>query len=130
MPEVYDGASSVVVLFFSIIPKLSLLVVLYKLYIYILIYLNFIFSYFFLIVSIISLIIGFIFSLYQKKIIKFLAYSSIFNSGFFMACFSNGTYLSLFSLFYFFLPYIFILLGIFFIIISFRKINNEKILLL
>lgn len=130
VPEVYDGASVVVTLFFSIIPKLSLLVVLYKLYIYILIYVNFIFSYFFFSFSIISIIIGFIFSLYQKKIIKFLAYSSIFNAGFFMACFANGTYLSLISLFYFFLPYIFILLGIFFIIISYRKINNERLTLL
>lgn len=126
----YDGVSVVVTLFFSIIPKLSILVVLYKLYIYILIYMNFFFSYFFFFVAIVSLVVGFIFSLYQKKIIKFLAYSSIFNSGFFMACFANGTYLSLISLFYFFLPYIFILLGIFFIVVSYRKINNERLVLL
>jgi len=130
IPEIYEGASVVVTLFFSIIPKLSLVAVLFKLYIYIFIYLNFIFSYIFLFVSIASLVIGFIFSLYQKKIIKFLAYSSIFNSGFFMACFANGTHLSLISLLYFFLPYIFVLLGIFFIIVSYRKVNNERIVLL
>lgn len=126
IPEIYEGASVVVTLFFSIIPKLSLLMILYKIYIYILVYLNFFFSLFFFVVSIISLLVGFLFSLYQKKIIKFLAYSSIFNAGFFMACFSNGTYLSLISIFYFFIPYMFLLLGIFFIIIVFRKIKNEK----
>lgn len=126
IPEVYEGASVVVTLFFSIIPKLSLILILYKLYIYIIIYISFFFNFFFFFVCLLSLIIGFLFSLYQKKIIKFLAYSSIFNAGFFMACFSNGTYLSLISLFYFFIPYMFILLGIFFIIIIFRKIKNEK----
>lgn len=126
IPEVYEGSAVVITLFFSIVPKLSLLIILYKLYIYIIIHIKFFFEIFFLIVCIISLIIGFFFSLYQKKIIKFLAYSSIFNAGFFMACFSNGTFLSLISLFYFFIPYIFTLLGIFFIIIVFRKIKNEK----
>ena len=126
VPEIYEGAPLVVILFFSIIPKLSIIVILYKLYIYIFIYLNFFFSLVFLLVSIISLMIGFIFSLYQKKIIKFLAYSSIFNAGFFTACFSNGTYLSLISLFYFFIPYMFLLLGIFFVIIIFRKVKKEK----
>ena len=114
IPEIYEGASVVVTLFFSVVPKLSLIVILYKLYIYILVYLNFFFNYFFLVLSLLSLIIGFLFSLYQKKIIKFLAYSSIFNAGFFMACFSNGTFLSLISIFYFFIPYMFLLLGIFF----------------
>ena len=47
VPEVYEGAPLIIVLFFSIIPKLSLLIIIYKLYIYILIYLNFFFNYFF-----------------------------------------------------------------------------------
>jgi NADH-quinone oxidoreductase subunit N len=130
VPEIYEGAPVIITLFFSIIPKFSLIVILYKFYIYILIYLNFFFNDFFFFLSILSLLIGFIFSLYQKKIIKLLAYSSIFNSGFFLACFSNGTYLSLISVFYFFIPYMFLLLGIFFILIVFRKIKNEKMNLL
>jgi NADH-quinone oxidoreductase subunit N len=130
VPEVYEGASILVTLYFAIIPKLSLIIILYKIYINILIYVNFVFNSFFFFISFITLFIGFIFSLYQKKIIKFLAYSSIFNTGFFIACFSNGTFFSLISLLYFFLPYIFILLGIFFILISYRKLNNEKLILL
>jgi len=47
IPEVYEGAPIAIILFFSIIPKLSLILILYKLYIYILIYLNFFFSFFF-----------------------------------------------------------------------------------
>ena len=130
VPEIYEGAPLIVTLFFSIIPKLSLIVILYNIYIYILIYLNWFFSFVFFVVCLFSLILGFIYSLYQKKIVKFLAYSSIFNAGFFMACFYNGTYLSLISVMYFFVPYMFLLLGIFFILIVFRKIRYEKINLL
>lgn len=130
VPEIYEGAPVVIALFFSIIPKLNLIVILYKFYIYILINLDFFFGNFFFFLSLISLLIGFLFSLYQKKIVKFLAYSSIFNGGFFLACFTNGTYLSLISVLYFFIPYMFLLLGIFFVIIVFRKIKNEKINLL
>lgn len=130
LPEIYEGASVVVTLFFTIVPKLALVVVFLKLYIYIIYYLNYFFNSLFFFFCIFSLIFGFIFSLYQKKIIKFLAYSSIFNTAFFLACFANGTYFSLISVLYFFLPYIFTLLGIFFVLISYRKLNFEKFTLL
>lgn len=106
------------------------MVVFLKLYIYIIYYLNYFFNSLFFFFCIFSLIFGFIFSLYQKKIIKFLAYSSIFNTAFFLACFANGTFFSLISVLYFFLPYIFTLLGIFFVLISYRKLNFEKFTLL
>ena len=130
VPEVYEGAPIIVTLFFAIIPKISLLIILYKFFFFVLIYLNFFYYFFFFIVSFLSLLIGFFFSLYQKKIIKFLAYSSIFHVGFLMACFANGTYLSLISIFYFFLPYMFLLLGIFFILVVFCKIKNERFVFL
>jgi NADH-quinone oxidoreductase subunit N len=130
VPEVYEGAPLVVTLFFIVVPKVSLVFLLVKLYNYIFINFIEIFSAFFLICTIASLILGFFFTLYQKKIVKFLAYSTIFNGGFFMACFANGTYLSLVSLLYFFIPYILLLLGVFFFLICFRKANNVKINLL
>lgn len=130
VPEVYEGAPLVVTLFFIVVPKISLVFLLVKLYNYIFINFIEIFSDFFLICTIFSLALGFFFTLYQKKIVKFLAYSTIFNGGFFMACFSNGTYLSLVSLLYFFIPYILLLLGVFFFLICFRRINNIKINLL
>lgn len=94
------------------------------------IYFNFFFNSVLVLFSVLTLLVGFILGLYQKTLIKLMAYSSIFNSGFFLASIANGTYLSLIYIWYFFLPYIVILLGIFFVVISFRKLNGEKFSLL
>ena len=130
VPEVYVGAPVLITLLFSYLPKLTLIFIFFKLYIYIFFFFNYILNLFFFFFVFFSLIVGFLFSFYQKTIIKFLAYSSIFNGGFFLAAFSNGTFFSFLSLFYFFLPYLFILLGIFFFLIAIRKLNNEKFKLL
>lgn len=82
--DIYQGAPTHITAFISILPSINYLVIILKL---ILIFNTFASSYLyylFLIVSLVSIILGSIGALYQKKIKRLLAYSSITYTGYFL----------------------------------------------
>lgn len=82
MSDIYSGCSIVVIIFLNILPKFSY----YTLIVYLTIYtfqtFSNILNNFFLIVSLLSIIVGTFGALYQTKLKKIIAYSTINNSGF------------------------------------------------
>lgn len=82
IPDVYEGSPSSSALFFAVVPKLSIFVTLIRLY-YVGFYdLFFIWQPILLTVSLLSLLFATIGALYQRKLKRFLAYSSIGHVGY------------------------------------------------
>jgi NADH-quinone oxidoreductase subunit N len=125
LPDVFDGSSKFIVSIFSLLPKMSLFFLLYK--IYILIFLKVMYDWFafFTFFIIITWVIGVLGAIYTNKINKLLAYSSINHMGFFLfSILLNNIYIFILYL----LIYSFILLNIFSIIFVLYKNNNYKVL--
>jgi NADH-quinone oxidoreductase subunit N len=101
LPDVFHGSSKVIVLLFSLLPKIALLTLFFKLHYLILIKTNLDSKHFYIYFIILSLIFGISGALKVDKLNKLIAYSSIAHMGFILA-----TILS--SSFDIFLIYIFI----------------------
>nr|QFQ52396.1 NADH dehydrogenase subunit 2 [Paramoeba aparasomata] len=82
LPDIFYGSSKVVVLLFSLLPKLSLIVVLFKLNFLFMLKINWDFKAFYLYFVLLSLIFGIAGALKVEKLNKLIAYSSISHMGF------------------------------------------------
>ena len=118
LPDIFYGSSKVVVLLFSLLPKTSIILILFKLNYYLMLKINWDFKAFYIYFIIFSLIFGIGGALKVTKLNKLIAYSSISHMGFILASVVSYNY-------YIFIIYIiiysFILLSIF--IILFNLIN-------
>ena len=105
-PDVYEGSLSSSTLFFVIIPKMGVFVILIRLCYYC--FYGFIdnWRYYFVIIAIISIIVGSFVGLEQRKLKSLLAYSSISHMGYSMIAFSCGTFEGLQMLFSYLIIYI------------------------
>ena len=119
------GSPVPIVFFFITIPKIGLLYILLQVGFIFNCILNLFFGNLFVGIGCISLIIGFINALYQFQFFRFLAYSSIFNIGFLMIAFGSLVLYNFYILLYFLVPYISIIIGIFFIIIPLYGLKKE-----
>ena len=90
LPDVYEGAPNNVTSFFAIVPKIAFIGILIRFYFDIFSDISFFFEIFFYIISILSMFIGALASLQQKKIKRLLAYSSISHIGFILIGFSSN----------------------------------------
>lgn len=96
--EIYEGVDSLVTMFFSFFPKISLLIFLNQLFLhYFFISLNECSNLFFYL-SLISIFIGSFFSLSQIKIKRLLAFSSVAQIGYLVLMLSNVSQDSFFSI--------------------------------
>jgi NADH:ubiquinone oxidoreductase subunit 2 (subunit N) len=105
-PDIYEGSPSSTTFFFTIVSKLSIFIFLLKIC-YISFYslitdwqLNL------LIVALLSIIIGSVAGLKQRKFKSLLAYSSISNMGLILVSFSSGNFEGIKAIFYYFIIYI------------------------
>lgn len=125
LPDVYEGAPTIVTLIFSIVPKM----VIFGLLININIHFFFLDGYFFydmfFYVSILSIIIGSLGALYQTKIKRLLAYSAISHVGFLFIGLLTFTEFSLASLYFYLFVYILISINLFVILLVLRKYNTN-----
>ena len=121
LPDVYEGAPTITTIFLIVIPKISLIVLLFKIFI-----INFQ-EYYFLLQKIIlyssisSLLVGSFGALRQSKWKRFVAYSSITHVGFILLGYLSNNNFSLFCILLYTLIYIFTTLSLFIFILSFRK---------
>lgn len=90
LPDVYEGAPNTVSSFFAIVPKIAFIGVLIRLFFEVFFHISFFFEVFFYIVSFLSMTIGAVSSLQQKKIKRLLAYSSISHTGFILIGFASN----------------------------------------
>lgn len=91
IPDVYEGAPTSSTLYFALVPKLAILVCLSRVY-----YLSF-YDFFYLwqgflvFVSLSSMVVAALGALYQRKIKRFLAFSSIGHTGYILVALSTGS---------------------------------------
>ena len=119
-PDVYEGAPTAVTAYLSILPKLGVITILSRLCFF-----TFHYNYSFwqpiiLVSAYLSIFIGTFSAFYQKKIKRFIAYSSISHIGFFLIGFIGADTESFFSIVFYFLAYLIMSISIFFLVTSFR----------
>jgi proton-translocating NADH-quinone oxidoreductase chain N len=125
LPDVYEGAPLSVTAFFAITPKIVLLSLLLRLFIYtfydIIYYLNnlFIFS------SILSMILASIAALYQTKIIRLLAYSAIGHIGYVLIGIVTSSVESIQASLLYLIIYMIMTINIYSCVVSLRSHNNK-----
>ena len=128
-PDVYEGSPSSSTFFFTVISKLSIFVFLLKIC-----YIGFYsiivdWQLYSLIVAVISILVGSIGGLKQRKFKSILAYSSISNMGLILVSFSAGNFEGIKAFFYFFILYILSGLAVWSIFLLLKlkkKIPSEK----
>jgi NADH-quinone oxidoreductase subunit N len=101
LPDVYEGSPKHITLFFTTLPKITLICLLLRLFLDIGEDISIFFSSFFYFCSVSSIFIGSLVALQQKKIKRLLAYSSISHIGFILIGFTVCSFKSIeFILFY------------------------------
>jgi NADH-ubiquinone oxidoreductase chain 2 len=140
-PDVYDDTPTIVTIWLTIMPKISIIILLLELYTQIgfIVGLNslnitinlgensiYILQNLLLISSLLSLIIGTVVGLAQTRIKRLLAYSTISHIGFILLALSINTEQSIDSLLFYIIQYSITNLNIFLIIIAFSYIINHS----
>jgi NADH-ubiquinone oxidoreductase chain 2 len=139
--DVYDETPTIVTIWLTIIPKISILILLFDLYLHMdiidaltlnhkLIFkldIEEVIKYLLLITSLFSLIIGSVVGLAQNRIKRLLAYSTISHIGFILLALANHIRESVDSFIFYIIQYIITNLNIFLIIIAFSYIINKSI---
>ena len=120
-PDVYEGAPLLVMIFFSTIPKLAIFCFFTKLIYTTFFDLYFIWQPILIITAALTILFSSIAALYQKKIKRFLAYSSINHVGYMLMSLGTGTLLGVHSFFVYIFIYILTMFTFFNILISLKK---------
>lgn len=104
-PDVYEGSPTSSTLFFAVVSKLGVLILLIRIFHYS--FSDFIYNwrYIVVIIAVISVIIGSFTALKQKKLKSLLAYSSVSHMGYLLIAFSTGTLEGIQSIFAYIIIY-------------------------
>lgn len=124
-PDVYQGSPTIVTFFFSLTPKVILLTLFTRLVLLVFSPFEVFFKFIFFLSGFLSLLIGSLASLYQIKIKRLLAYSSITNVGYILMALSCAQIEALSSSFLFFFVYIFTTASIFSVILGLQYYYNN-----
>lgn len=92
LPDVYEGAPNNVTAFFAIVPKIAFIGLLIRFIFDIFADISFFFEIIFYIAAILSMLIGSLSALQQRKIKRLLAYSSISHVGFILIGFTSNLF--------------------------------------
>lgn len=119
-PDVYEGAPTSTTAFFAIFPKLIVITLLLRIFLFSFYDFFQIWKNIFLVCSFLSLLFGSMGAFLQNKWKRFLAYSSISHIGFILIGFLSGEIFGFFSIFMYILIYIITMFGIFSVLIDLR----------
>ena len=92
VPDVYEGAPLPVVVFISTIPKIGVIHILLRATLDYFKVLHYLWQPFFLVVGLLSIIVGILNAVRQVNIKRFIAYSSIAHMGYILVCMAGYTY--------------------------------------
>lgn len=127
-PDVYEGAPLLIMIFFSTIPKFAIFCFFAKILYSTFYDLYFIWQPLLLLTASLTITFSSIATLYQKKIKRFLAYSSINHVGYMLMSLSTGTLLGLNSFFLYIIVYVITIFTFFCILLSLKRKENKSIL--
>ena len=127
-PDVYEGAPLLVMIFFSTVPKLAIFCFFTKLIYTTFFDLYFIWQPVLITTATLTILFSSIAALYQKKIKRFLAYSSINHVGYMLMSLGTGTLLGVHAFFLYIFIYILTMFTFFSILISLKKETNKNII--
>jgi len=125
-PDVYSGAPLPITAFFSILPKIPLMVFFFRFYSAVFYNYPQEWTYLISIIGVATLLIGTFGAIYQTNLKRLLAYSTISHVGFVLIGFSTGSPSGLNSVFLYLIIYVLVSLGIFSILISNPYFKNRK----
>jgi len=111
--EVYVNVNLVTFFYLSVFSKFVFFIIFFKLILYFLMYYYSYYYYLFLIMGLLSIIIGSIGALIYVDIKKILAYGSIVHSGFLILSFINISYYSFYAFLFYLLVYVILMLNFF-----------------
>jgi len=105
LPDVYEGSPTSTSMFFAIIPKLGILVLLIRLFYYSFAYYIDHYQYYIIIIAVLSVLVGSFSGLEQRKLKSLLAYSSIGHMGYSLLAFNSGTFEGIQMLYFYMIIY-------------------------
>jgi NADH-quinone oxidoreductase subunit N len=104
--DVYEGSPTVISFFFAVVPKISFIVVLVRLVFYSFYSWILVWSNFFIFVSFCCIVFGAFGAMAQRKLKRFLVYSSVSHLGYIILAFSSGSFFGVSSIFFYLFIYI------------------------
>jgi NADH-quinone oxidoreductase subunit N len=133
LPDVYEGSISNTTAFFTIIPKLSIFIFIFRFLDYGVFNNSLNFQYYILISGVFSIIYGSIIAIEERKLKSLIAFSAISNIGFSLIALSSLSYFSYAMVFCYFILYMLSNVVIWFILltvipkksITYKKFNKE-----
>nr|YP_009511956.1 NADH dehydrogenase subunit 2 [Melanthalia intermedia]AXI97883.1 NADH dehydrogenase subunit 2 [Melanthalia intermedia] len=125
-PDVYEGTSVPVTAFLSILPKVAVLGIIIRLLLFIFHDLIFLWQNVILISTFLSILIGTLGAMVQRKWKRFIAYSSINHVGFFLLALLTGDIWSISSIIFYVIIYIITMIGIFAFTVDTTLYNYPK----
>jgi NADH-quinone oxidoreductase subunit N len=125
-PDVYEGAPTSVTALFAIVPKLGIGAILVKLFFFVFYDLISTWQNLMLYCGLLSVVVGTFSALYQKKIKRFLAFSSISQMGYVLLALSTGTLEGAQSVLFFLVLYVLMSVNIWAIVLS-LEIQGKRI---
>lgn len=125
MPDVYEGSPMIMTFYLSVIPKIPLIFIFFKLYYSVFFEIFYFYQFLFLLSAILSILIGSIAAIYQLKIKRLLTYSMITNTGYLLFGLALGDVSAIYVTLFYFVSYIFIMVGLFFCFILLTNNSNN-----
>lgn len=123
-PDVYEGAPTSVTAFFAIVPKIAILSLVVRLFSYVFYGLLLPWQEVLILCSLLSMIVGTLGALWQKKIKRLLAYSGIGHIGYMLIGISTGSIEGIYATFFYVIIYIVMTVATFSILLSIRRQGN------
>lgn len=125
IPDVYGGSSWCILAYISTLPKLSMFLLIAKFYYIIFTSFSDFYQPVFQVFSILSVIVGSLTAIYQIKLKRLFAYSSITNTAYLIIMLSINDFISIFSFFFYLFSYTLIMLGIFIIFTNLQNLSTK-----
>lgn len=123
--DVYEGSPTPVTAFFSIVPKLPLLCVCFKLCCYVFLQFNICWRPVFVVCCMLSLVVGCLGAFYQRKIKRLMAFSAVVHAGFLVLAIASFAHDSLPALLLYLVIYIWMALVFFGVLLAFRFVATS-----
>jgi len=125
-PDIYEGSPTIITVFFVVIPKLGIFIFFLRLFFDSLYGFFFFWQTLILLSSFCSMLIGSLGAIWQLKLKRLLAFSSINHVGFMLICLCCSSFESIFAFIFYLFVYIIMSLSVFLLLLVSRKNYNLK----